>query len=190
MLVDNTLPVFAFESQKQYILPSLKEELMTEGTFSRKLRFIACIVGCWLGLAATVSAADIQMQVQAAPGQPSVSSPTGKVLTIEDAVRIGLENHPRIKSSSERVGSQQAVLGQQMSAYYPTISLTNLYRSGTASGTTGVSPTGFDFFQSQASFNMTLYNFGKREGNVQAARETLDATRKITRAPPRTSCWP
>src|SRR6185437_10258956 len=61
---------------------------------------------------------------------------------------------------------------------YPTISLTNLYRSGTASGTTGVSPTGFDFFQSQASFNMTLYNFGKREGNVQAARETLDATRE------------
>ena len=44
---------------------------MTEGTFSRKLRFIACIVGCWLGLAATVSAADIQMEVQAAPGQPS-----------------------------------------------------------------------------------------------------------------------
>ena len=25
---------------------------------------------------------------------------------------------------------------------------------------------------------MTLYNFGKREGNVQAARETLDATRE------------
>ncbi|MGE5852273.1 MAG: TolC family protein, partial [Deltaproteobacteria bacterium] len=37
---------------------------------------------------------------------------------------------------------------------------------------------GVDFFQSQASFNMTLYNFGKREGNVQAARETLDATRE------------
>lgn len=151
---------------------------MTEGTFSRKLLSIACIVGCWLGLAAMVSAAEIQMQVQAAPGQPSALSPTGKLLTIEDAVRIGLDNHPRIKSSSERVGSQQAVLGQQMSAYYPTISLTNLYRSGTASGTTGVSPTGVDFFQSQASFNMTLYNFGKREGNVQAARETLDATRE------------
>ena len=151
---------------------------MTEGTFSRKLLSIACIVGCWLGLAAMVSAAEIQMQVQAAPGQPSALSPTGKLLTIEDAVRIGLDNHPRIKSSSERVGSQQAVLGQQMSAYYPTISMTNLYRSGTASGTTGVSPTGVDFFQSQASFNMTLYNFGKREGNVQAARETLDATRE------------
>ena len=29
----------------------------------------------------------------------------------------------------------------------------------------------------RAIANMTLYNFGKREGNVQAARETLDATK-------------
>ena len=87
---------------------------MTEGTLSRKLRSSACVIGCWLGLAVTVSAAEIQMQVQAAPAQPSAVSPTGKLLTIEDAVRIGLDNHPRIRSASERVGSQQAVLGQQM----------------------------------------------------------------------------
>ena len=130
------------------------------------------------GAAGSAYAADIQMQVQAAPTTQGSPSPTGKLLTIEDAVRIGLDNHPRIKSANERIGSQQAVLGQQMSAYYPTISLSNIYRSSTASGTTGVSPTGVDFFQSQASFNMTLYNFGKREGNVQAARETLDATKQ------------
>ena len=123
-------------------------------------------------------AADMQLQVQAAPANQTSVSPTGKLLTIEDAVRIGLDDHPRIKSANERIGSQQAVLGQQMSAYYPTIILSNLYRTGTASGTTGVSPTGVDFFQSQATFNMTLYNFGKREGNVQAARETLDATKE------------
>lgn len=130
------------------------------------------------GPAWSAYAADIQMQVQAAPSTQTSTSPTGKLLTIEDAVRIGLDNHPRIKSANERIGSQQAVLGQQMAAYYPTISMSNIYRSGTASGTTGVSPTGVDFFQSQASFNMTLYNFGKREGNVQAARETLDATKQ------------
>ena len=130
------------------------------------------------GMAWPAYAADIQMQVQAAPTTQGSPSPTGKLLTIEDAVHIGLDNHPRIKSANERIGSQQAVLGQQMAAYYPTISLSNIYRSGTASGTTGVSATGVDFFQSQASFNMTLYNFGKREGNVQAARETLDATKQ------------
>ena len=74
---------------------------------------------------ASVQAAEIQMQVQAAPATPASPSPTGKLLTIEDAVRIGLDNHPRIKSANERIGSQQAVLGQQMSAYYPTVSLNN-----------------------------------------------------------------
>jgi len=129
-----------------------------------------------LGLIASVQATEIQMQVQAAPATPTSPSPTGKLLTIEDAVRIGLDNHPRIKSANERVGSQQAVLGQQMSAYYPTISMSNSYRTSQSS-TNGGNDHAADAFSSQAIANMTLYNFGKREGNVQAARETLDATK-------------
>ncbi|MGE5218645.1 MAG: TolC family protein [Chloroflexota bacterium] len=122
-------------------------------------------------------AADIQMQVQAAPTSQSTPSPTGKLLTIEDAVRIGLDNQPKIKSANERVGSQTAVLGQQMAAYYPTISMTNSYRTAQTS-TNGGNDHAADAFASIASFNMTLYNFGKREGNVQAARETLNATKQ------------
>jgi len=126
----------------------------------------------------TVShAAQIQMQVQAAPGAQAAPSPTGKLLTLEDAVRIGLENHPRIKSANERVLSQQAILGQQMAAYYPTISLNNQYRTSQtlrANESTRASET----FISQALATMTLYNFGKREGNVQAARETLGAVQQ------------
>ena len=64
-----------------------------------------------------------------------------------------------------------------MSAYYPTIRFNNFYRTSTASGSTTNTPEGFDFFSSQASFDMTIYNFGKREGAVQSARDTLDATR-------------
>ncbi len=148
---------------------------MTGKNVSQILRLTACIAGCGLGLAASVRGAEIQMQVQAAPS--TSPSPTGKLLTIEDAVRIGLENHPRIKSANERVGSQQAVLGQQMSAYYPTIGMSNSYRTSQSS-TSGGSDHAADTFSSQANFNMTLYNFGKREGNVQAARETLDATKQ------------
>ena len=123
------------------------------------------------------SAAEIQMQVQAVPPPQSALSPTGKLLTIEDAVRIGLDNHPRGKAANERIGSQQAVLGQQMSAYYPTLNLSNQYRT-TQSSSDGGAPEAFESYSSQANFNMTLYNFGKREGNVQAARETLDATKQ------------
>src|SRR5688572_13703090 len=121
--------------------------------------------------------AEIQLQVQAAPLTQSSPSPTGKLLTIEDAVRIGLDNHPRVKSANEKIGSQQAVLGQQMSAYYPTLNLSNQYRT-TQSSSDGGAPEAFESYSSQANFNMTLYNFGKREGNVQAARETLDATKQ------------
>ena len=129
------------------------------------------------GLIRPVYGAEIQMQIQAAPAASSSPSPTGKLLTIEDAVQIGLENHPRIKSANERIGSQEAVLGQQMSAYYPTVSLNNRYQTSQSS-TSGGSDEASESYSSQASFNMTLYNFGKREGNVQAARETLNATKQ------------
>jgi outer membrane protein len=141
---------------------------------NQKQRLTAGIVACWLGLA-TLSWAAENQPTQAPPS--SASSPTGKLLTIEDAVRIGLDNHPRIRSANERIGSQNAILGQQMSAYYPTISMSNSYRTSQSS-TNGGNDHAADAFSSQASFNMTLYNFGKREGNVQAAREALDATKQ------------
>ena len=102
----------------------------------------------------------------------------GKVLTLEDAVRNGLENHPSITSAREKVGAQAAVLRQQFAAYYPTLTLNNVYRANTDTSGTRLSKPGVtDFFQlGQATWNMTLYNFGKREGAVQSARETLDAT--------------
>jgi outer membrane protein len=141
---------------------------------------LVCVMACAIaleGLPGLVQAAEIQMQVQATPPAPGSLSPTGKLLTIEDAVRIGLDNHPRIRAAYERIGSQQAILGQQTAAYYPTISLSNQYRTSQSS-TNGGNDHAADSFSSQAIFNMTLYNFGKREGNVQAARETLDATKQ------------
>ena len=122
-------------------------------------------------------AADIRLQVQAAPGAQASPSPTGKLLTLEEAVRIGLDNHPRIKSANERVLSQEAILGQQMAAYYPTISLNNQYRTSQTLRS-NESTTASETFISQALFSMTLYNFGKREGTVQAARETLGAVQQ------------
>ena len=122
-------------------------------------------------------AAEIQMQVQAAPASQSSPSPTGQLLTIEDAVRIGLDNHPRIKAANERIGSQEAVLGQQMSAYYPTVNFNNRYQTSQSS-TSGGADEASESYASQAIFNMTLYNFGKREGNVQSAREALNAVQQ------------
>jgi outer membrane protein len=120
-------------------------------------------------------AADIPAPVQSLP--PQTADPkAANILTLDEAVRIALDNHPNIKAANERIGAQQAVVGQQMSAYYPIISFNNVYRTSIQAGTTGTAANAFDFFSSLANFNMTLYNFGKREGAVQAARDTLDAT--------------
>jgi len=150
---------------------------MARGTrnFTARMCAISLAAGCLFMVSA--QAAEIQMQVQAAPATPGSPSPTGKLLTIEDAVRIGLENHPRIKSAGERILSQQAVLGQQMSAYYPTVNLSNQFRTSVSSSDGGNDHSA-DLASSIANFSMILYNFGKREGNVQAARETLGATQQ------------
>lgn len=120
-------------------------------------------------------AVDSPAPVQSLP--PQTADPkAANILTLDEAVRIALDTHPNIKAANERIGAQQAVVGQQMSAYYPIITFNNVYRTSIQAGTTGTAANAFDFFSSLASFNMTLYNFGKREGAVQAARDTLDAT--------------
>jgi outer membrane protein len=101
---------------------------------------------------------------------------SGKVLMLDEAVRNGLQYHPSITQAAEKIGAQAAVVRQQLAAYYPTLNVNNTYRTGTQSGTSGVG-SATDFLQNQMITNLTLYNFGKREGAVQSARETLDATR-------------
>jgi outer membrane protein TolC len=97
-------------------------------------------------------------------------------LTLDEALLMALENHPSLSAARERVAAQRAVLGQQMAAYYPSISVVDRYQTGTESSSTRTDPVGSEFYSGQISANMTLYNFGKREGAVQSARETLSAT--------------
>jgi outer membrane protein TolC len=120
-------------------------------------------------------AADSPAPVQPLPAQAANPQPAN-VLTLDDAIQIGLDNHPGIKAARERIGAQQAVVGQQMAAYYPTMNLSNFYLTGTQ--TTGAPTTdrAFERYQSQVNLAITLYNFGKREALVQSARDTLDVT--------------
>ena len=120
-------------------------------------------------------AADSPAPVQPLPAQAASPQPAN-VLTLDDAIQVGLDNHPSIKAARERIGAQQAVVGQEMSAYYPTINLSNFYQTGTQTAGAPTTNRAAERYQSQANFGMTLYNFGKREATVQSARDTLDAT--------------
>jgi TolC family type I secretion outer membrane protein len=135
--------------------------------------------GFWLAILTVLIPAGGQPADTPAPALQMTRQATdpadAKLLTLDDAVLIALENHPNLNAARERIGAQQAVLGQQMAAYFPTVSLSNQYETS-QSHKAAESTRASESFSSEARFNFTLYNFGKREGAVQAARETLNAT--------------
>ncbi len=102
----------------------------------------------------------------------------GKGLSLEEVVRTALENHSSVKSAGFQTQAQDALLHQQMAAYFPNLTLNNSYRTNNVGGRSEGASRAFDSLSSVANLSMTLYNFGKREGNVQAARDTLDATQQ------------
>src|SRR5258706_15460251 len=113
-------------------------------------------------------------------GVPMVQGSTsaGAGLTLEQTVRTALENHSSVKSAAFQPKAQDAFLHQQMAAYYPGVSLNNTYRTNNTGGRSANASQAFDSLSSVANLSMTLYNFGKREGNVQSARDTLEATQQ------------
>ena len=126
------------------------------------------------GLCADAGAPSVQgSQAGSAPAQ----AVTGKGLALNDVVRIALENHSSVKSAQYQVNAQDAVVHQQMAAYYPSVTFNSSYRTSNSSAAGGAAGSkGFDTVSNTANASMTLYNFGKREGLVQSARDTLDAT--------------
>jgi len=123
--------------------------------------------------------ADSPQPVQQPPAQPAAAKDPN-VLTLDEAVLTALANHPNLKAARERIGAQEAVLGQQMAAYFPTLTLNNFYETGqTRDAAAAARPSdarASEIFSSEGRLSYTIYNFGKREGAVEAARETLNAT--------------
>lgn len=142
------------------------------------LRFLlslafALAIGGWLPSGSR--AAEPGVQTEQGPQKVLTLEAKQKELTVDDSVRNALENHPSIKAARERVGAQAAVLRQQFAAYYPIITIKNTFSDFTD---TGLGSTLVDTKSMEISptFSFILYNFGKREGTVQTARETLSAT--------------
>jgi len=124
-------------------------------------------------------AADSPKPAQQPASQPAaVTDPN--VLTLDEAVLTALANHPNLKAARERIAVQAAVLGQEMAAYFPTINFNNEYITSQAhDALLPARPSesrASESYSSEARISYTIYNFGKREGAVQAARETLNAT--------------
>src|SRR5205823_468183 len=148
-------------------------EFKRDGLRLQVLYFLAVT---WFLFPVTGQSADVL-----APAQGTVTASAGMQqgtgLTLDEVVRTALENHSSVKSAQFQIKAQDAFVHQQMAAYYPTVNFNNSYRtSNTVSGTSATASRAFDSFTGAGNASMTLYNFGKREGAVQSARDTLDAT--------------
>lgn len=99
------------------------------------------------------------------------------VLTLGDAVLLALKHQPRLRAARERVKAQGAVVGQALSAYYPTVNWNSSFSSTTQSGRTSTSQRAFDDASSRTNVDWTIYDFGRREGGVQQERDSLDSRR-------------
>ena len=101
--------------------------------FTQLGRFLFAVMLATLFPALSPAADSPAPPMQTLPAQTAAPQ-AGNILTLDEAIQIALENHPSIKASKERIGAQQAVVGQQMAAYYPTINLNNFYQTGTPNG--------------------------------------------------------
>lgn len=132
--------------------------------------------GAWVVLACLVLSASVDAREEGARNVRNTKAEL-KMLTLEDAERIALDNHPRIRAANERIKVQQAVVGQAKAAYYPQVVLRNFYETTVASGTTVTSTNAFDFYSSSADLDWLIYDFGRREGAVREAKDTLNLRR-------------
>src|SRR4029077_15289188 len=161
MLLASVLSSFAFATNRvvQALLPNVffeaKEEDMKR-SMKQGLRLRArCLLASILVL---FPVAANPADVQTVPGQGTSSVQPSKVLSLEEAVRITIENHSSIKSAQFQINAQDAVVHQQMAAYYPTINFNNFYRTSNTVSTAINSSKGFDTVGSTANVTMTLYN--------------------------------
>jgi outer membrane protein len=108
-------------------------------------------------------------QPRQAPQDVDLSRP----LALDDAIRIALTHQPALGIARARVDSARARVTQSASSYFPQIAPTVQYvNNKTMVGTTSGPPVSFTSEQTTSSITLRqlIYDTGKREANVAAAR--------------------
>jgi len=99
-------------------------------------------------------------------------------LSLEQAVRLGLENHPALREAEAAVEAAEAQVKQARSYYYPQLSFSGVGKIGLSGATAALGLPGFPgspFFRnlaSSANWYQTIFDFGRTRHRV-ASRESL-----------------
>lgn len=95
-----------------------------------------------------------------------------KVLTLQQAERMALENHPGIRAASERVKVQEAVVARAKAGYYPTAGIRGSYENKPAVENPSADK---NLFNTSGQVSWLVSDFGRREGNIRREHDTLEA---------------
>ena len=120
----------------------------------------SCAALLWIG------ALLLPCMVHAADGAP-------KVLTLQDAERMALENHPGIRAATERVKVQEAVVQRAWAGYVPTLSARGEYENRTVESRLADR----NLYNTTGAVSWLVTDFGRREGSIRREEDTLDARR-------------
>lgn len=105
----------------------------------------------------------------------------GERLTLEQCIDIAVQYQPSILQYLYTSQANEALLGQARSSYWPQVDI----RSGFTSYNnvkqygdpyTQISQYGYHYFSNNLSVQQKIFDFGKREANVDAARMTLESS--------------
>ena len=108
--------------------------------------------------------------VPAAHGQQSEP----EVLTLEQAERMALENHPGVRAANERIKVQEAVLERAKAGYYPTAGVRGSYENKPFNENPNADE---NLFNTMAQLSWVVSDFGRRDGMVRQQEDTLEARR-------------
>jgi len=145
----------------------------------RSLRLFLFTIVCGLALGKSTSGAQ---------NPPAASVPAGQPLTLQDAEKIAVQNHPRIQAATQLAAAAEAQTKEVQSAYYP-------QANGALTGATSEtgtriaagflnSPSVFDKFAEGVAVTQLLTDFGRTHEfsksshfHAQAQQESVVATR-------------
>jgi outer membrane protein len=105
--------------------------------------------------------------------EPVISE--GENLTLVRCIDIAIKNQPAILQYYYMVQANEALLGQARAGYYPQVDLTSSYNSYNAISQQNdihspIGLYGYDYYGNNVALKQKIYDFGKREANVDVAR--------------------
>ena len=99
----------------------------------------------------------------------------GENLTMARCIDIAIKNQPAILQYYYVIQANEALLGQARAGYYPQVDLTSSYNRYNAISQQNdihspIALYGYDYYGNNVALKQKIYDFGKREANVDVAR--------------------